>query len=128
VVLAGILAVLGLGVLGHALVSSMSDRRRELAVLRALGLVRRQVNAAVRWHALTLASIALLVGIPLGLAAGRWAWRLFENDLGAGGEPVTPTLALGALLVAAAVVTCLLAVWPARRAQSTPPAAVLRAG
>ena len=51
-------------------------------MLKTLGLVRRQVLSVVEWQALSLAGVALLVGVPLGLLAGRWAWVLFAGAAG----------------------------------------------
>ena len=47
------------------------ERRRELAVLRALGCSGRQLTASVRWHAFTVVAVAIVVGAPLGIAVGR---------------------------------------------------------
>jgi hypothetical protein len=87
--LAGLLAVLAASALGHLLVTSIR-RRRDLAILKALGFVRGQVSAAVAWQATTVAAISLTVGLPLGVALGRWAWSLLIDLIGLGAEPVTP--------------------------------------
>jgi hypothetical protein len=124
--LAGLLAVLGAATLGHLLVSSVRRRRRDLAVLKTLGFVRRQVSATVAWQATTLAAVALLVGLPLGVAAGRWAWVLVNRGVGSPAEPVTPTLAVLAVVPVTVLVANLIAALPARAAAATRPAVVLR--
>ncbi|HET6873872.1 MAG TPA: ABC transporter permease, partial [Acidimicrobiales bacterium] len=48
-ILAGLLAVLGIAMIGHALVTSVRRRRRDLAVLKTLGFVKREVAIAVAW-------------------------------------------------------------------------------
>ena len=73
--LAGFLIVLGLGAVAHALMTVSRRRAKELAVLRAVGLSPRQAAACVGWQAVVVAAIALLIGIPVGLAIGREAWR-----------------------------------------------------
>src|SRR5215208_6151384 len=92
--LAVLLAVLGAATLGHLLVTVIRRRRRDLGVLKTIGFVRGQVAATVAWQATTLALLALLVGLPLGLVAGRWAWLLLNRDLHSLAGPVTPTIAL----------------------------------
>jgi hypothetical protein len=124
--LAGLLAVLGAATLGHLLVTSVRRRRRDLAVLKTLGFVRRQVSATVAWQATTLAGLALLVGLPLGVAAGRWAWILVNRGLGSLAGPVTPFLAVLAVVPATVLVANLVAALPARAAAATWPAVVLR--
>jgi hypothetical protein len=125
VLLAALLAVLGAATLGHLLVTSVRRRRRDLAVLKTLGFVRRQVSATVAWQATTLAALALLVGLPLGVAAGRWAWLLVNAGLGSGAGPVTPVPVL-AVVPATVLVANLVAALPARAAAATRPAVVLR--
>ena len=61
--------------LALALLTSVRQRRRELALLKTLGLTRRQVMAAVAWQASVILVIAALIGVPLGrpppLGVGR---------------------------------------------------------
>ena len=125
--LSGLLALAAIGTLVHVLVTSVRRRRRDLAVLKTLGFVRRQVSATVAWQASTLAGIALLIGLPLGVAVGRWAWTFFANAIGV--VPV-PVVDLPPLLIAVPVTLLLanlIALIPGRLAAATRPAAVFRA-
>jgi predicted lysophospholipase L1 biosynthesis ABC-type transport system permease subunit len=124
--LAALLAVLGAATLGHTLVISTRRRRRDLAVLKTLGFVRRQVWATLAWQATTMAVVALLVGLPLGVAAGRWAWMLVAEGLESPAGPVIPALTLLLAVPAAVLVANLTAALPARAAAGTRPAVVLR--
>jgi hypothetical protein len=85
--LGGVLALLAAATLAHTLISSVRRRRRDLAVLRTLGFVRRQVWLSVFWQTATLVAVALVIGIPLGALLGRFAWNVFAEDLGAISEP-----------------------------------------
>jgi hypothetical protein len=80
-VLAALLAVLGIAVLGQLAVVSGRRWQRDFAILKALGLLRRQVREITAWQATILAGLALLIGVPLGLAAGRWSWQLFSQHV-----------------------------------------------
>jgi ABC-type antimicrobial peptide transport system permease subunit len=126
VLLAALLGLLGAATLGHLLVTVLRRRRRDLGVLKTLGFVRGQVAATVAWQATTLAFLALLVGLPLGLVAGRWAWLLVNRDLHSLASPVTPTIALLVAVPATMLVANLVAALPARAAAATRPAVVLR--
>lgn len=126
-VLAGLLAVLGLAMITHALATGVRRRRRDFAVLKTLGFVRGQVGATIAWQATTLAALALLIGIPLGIGAGRWVWTLFADELGV---PPQPQVSLPALLLAVPatlLVANLVAAVPGRIAARMRPAPVLRA-
>jgi putative ABC transport system permease protein len=125
-VLALFLILMGIAVTVHTLVTSVQRRRRDLATLKTIGFVRPQVMTTVTSQASVFALIGLALGIPLGIAAGRWAWTAFADQLGVPPSPIVPLV-----LVAIAVpVTLLLAIaaaaLPGRSAARTSPAVVLR--
>ena len=101
-------------------------RRRELALLKALGMTRRQVRAIVAWQTSITLGIALLIGIPLGILAGRLAWRAFAGSLGVAPVTVVPVLlaiaGAAALLIAGNTLTSV----PGAIAARTSPSIALR--
>jgi hypothetical protein len=125
-VLAGVLALLAAVTLAHTLVSSVRRRRRDLAVLKTIGFVRRQVSLAVVWQATTLSAIALLIGVPLGSALGRWAWSLFTTQLGVSADAVTPPLPILLTVPATLLAANAIAAVPAWVAGRSPSALILR--
>jgi hypothetical protein len=126
VALAGVLALtMALG-MTLAIAVAAKARRRELAVLRALGCVGRQLRATVRWQALTVAAVGLAVGIPIGLAAGRLAYGAFAHGLGVAPDATVPLAWLAVLVVATVGVGLLAAAAPAHRAARIPAAETLR--
>lgn len=127
VVLAGFLGLLAAAAVGHALVVSVRARRREVAVLRALGLVRSQVRAVVASQAGVTVAVGLVLGLPLGVAAGRWSWGLVADGLGVLDRPVVSLAACLATVGTALAVAALLAAVPTRAAARLRPAGVLRA-
>lgn len=90
------------------LLTGVRHCRRELAVLKTLGLTRPQVIRVMSWQASALAAAALLVGLPLGVVAGRWSWALFAASVGVAGQADVPVplvlLAIPAALVLANVI------------------------
>lgn len=126
VILAALLGALALATLTHILVTGVTRRRRDLAVLKVLGFVRRQVGVVVLTQSLTIVGVALVVGVPLGAAVGRLAWSLFSEQQGAVTEVVIPVGAIALVVPAALLAASLLALLPARFAAGTAPAATLR--
>jgi ABC-type antimicrobial peptide transport system permease subunit len=124
--LAALLAMLALLAVGHAIVTSVRRRRRELAVLKALGFDRRQTGATVVWQASTLATVGLIVGIPVGLIIGRLVWHRVADSLGVSTAPTIPKLALLLTVACALAAVNLIAFLPARAAARTRPAVALR--
>jgi ABC-type lipoprotein release transport system permease subunit len=125
-VLAGLLAALAIATLAHTLVTSIRRRRRDLAILKTLGFLPNQVRRAVAWQASSFCALALLIGIPLGVAVGRWVWIVFARQLGIVPEPVAPPLGLLLIVPATVIVANLVAAWPARLAGRIRPAVALR--
>ena len=129
VVLASILAALAALAaltLAHLLVTSTRRRRRDVAVLRTLGFVPRQVHGAVATQATTLATLALVLGVPLGVLAARLLWLAFAHGLGIVPRPVLPVAALLILVPATVVAANAIAYLPGRRAARGPVAQALR--
>jgi ABC-type antimicrobial peptide transport system permease subunit len=124
--LAGALAVGAFGALGLTLGASVRRRRRDLAVLKTLGFTRRQLAEAVAWQASISVAIGTVVGIPLGIALGRFLWTLFAHELYAVPHPTVSVVSVIAVAVGALVLANLVAVVPAVRAARTPTALVLR--
>ena len=126
-VLAGLLAVVGVAVLGQFIVVAGRRRRRDFAVMKALGMVRRQISAITAWQVSILTGLALLTGLPLGVAAGRWSWALFAHGLGIPADASTPARQV-LLMVPAVILTAnAVAFWPGRAAARLNPAETLRA-
>jgi hypothetical protein len=124
--LGALVTLLGLGTVGHALLSAVRRRRRDLAVLNAIGFTSRDTRAAIRYQALTFAAVAVLIGVPVGIAGGRSSWAVAAHQLGIVNRPVVPALGvtLGALLLVALLVG--VAAVLARLAGRVPTAALLR--
>ena len=126
-VLAGILAVLGLAVLGQFAAVSARRRRRDFAIMKVLGLLRRQLIAVTAWQVTTLTGLALLVGLPVGVAAGHWAWALFAAAAGLSPGAITP-VPLVLLMVPAAILAANAIAFPSGQLTARlRPAAALRA-
>lgn len=120
------LIVFGVASLVHVLFVSVARRRREVGLLKALGLVRRQIAFSVWWQTTTVALVGIVVGVPVGIIVGQAIWQAFARNLGVLPEPVV----LGSVIVAVAagtlVVANLLAIGPAVVASRSRPASLLR--
>jgi ABC-type lipoprotein release transport system permease subunit len=109
----------------HALVQTSQRRRTELGVLRAIGFTRGQVSGAIGWQATALAGLATVLGLPLGIAVGRWVWTFVAQGLGVVPRP-TFGLALFLLVPCAALVAAAAGAMLGALAGRTPAAVALR--
>jgi hypothetical protein len=124
--LAAVLALLAVGTLAHVLVTGVRRRRRDLAVLKTLGLTRSQLLRLVSWQASALATAALLAGLPLGVLAGRWSWALFAGATGVPGQADVPLPLVLLAIPAVLLLANLIATGPGWAAARTRPALILR--
>ena len=124
--LAGLIALTMVIGLVASLGRAIRVRRRELAVLRALGCRGSQIYATLCWQALTVVVIGLLVGIPLGVIAGSALWRRFASGLGIVPGPVFPLTGIAIVIGAALVVSICAALPSGHRATAERPADGLR--
>jgi hypothetical protein len=114
--LGGFLALLAVGAVGHALATAVRRRRHDVAVLRVLGLTRRQARLTVVTQATILACAGLLFGVPLGVALGRTVWRVVADNTPVFYVPPLAILALALIGPAALLMANLLAAVPGHRA------------
>ncbi|HTZ42772.1 MAG TPA: FtsX-like permease family protein [Jatrophihabitans sp.] len=114
--LAIVIAVLGII---NTLALSVVERRREIGMLRAVGLVRAQVRRTIYLESTLIALFGAIVGVALGLVFGSLFVRTLR-DAGLGTISVPMTQAVVMLLLAA-VVGVLASLWPAARAARTRP-------
>ena len=126
-VLAAVLVLFAIGTLAHLLVTGVRRRRRDLAVLKTLGFARPQVLGAVAWEATAFAAVALLIGLPAGILAGRWAWVFFADAAGVSADATVPLTAILLAVPVTLALANLIAAWPGWTAARLRPAAVLRA-
>ena len=100
-ILAGMLAAGAVIALALTLAASVRRRSRELALLKILGFVRGQVVAAVIWQAVVIVAIGTVIGVPLGVAAGRFLWVSFATELYVVPQPVISTIMIATTVVSA---------------------------
>ena len=124
--LAGLIVLLGMMMLGNTLVTSVRRRRRDLAILKTIGFVRPQVAAVVAWQATSFALLALLVGLPLGIAGGQWAWSAVDSGLGSASPAIVPVLAVALIVPGTLVAANAISAGPGWRAARVHPASVIR--
>jgi predicted lysophospholipase L1 biosynthesis ABC-type transport system permease subunit len=107
--LGGLLGTIALVSVAVTLAAAARRRRRDLAVLRSLGLARPQVHALQAGQATAFLLLALTVGVPVGVVLGRVSWTVAADGLGSEAAPVVPLLGLAASVAILLVVVNLYA-------------------
>jgi FtsX-like permease family len=126
-VLAGMVAAGAVVALALTLAASARRRSRDLALLKTLGFVRRQVVAVVIWQAAVPVAIGTVIGVPLGIATGRFLWTRFASELYVVPQPAISVVTVTAVAISALALAILTAIVPGWRAARTSVATILRA-
>jgi len=97
----------------NTLVLTVFERTREIGMLRAVGLTRRQTRQMIRHESI----VTSLIGAALGIVVGFFLAILVTHALSDEGIVfAVPYLSIVYFVIAAIVVGLLAAIWPARRA------------
>jgi putative ABC transport system permease protein len=111
--LAIIIALLGIA---NTLALSIFERKRELGLLRAVGMTRRQVRRMIRWEAVITALYGALLGLVLGIALGWAMVKALESEGLTFGFPYQ---LLTQYVIAAAIGGVVASIWPSIRGART---------
>jgi putative ABC transport system permease protein len=109
-VMAIVISIFGIA---NTLALSIHERTRELGMLRAIGMSRRQVRTMIRYESVITALIGAILGMVLGLVFAALIAQPLKDE---GFVLSYPIGSLAVLLVVAAVLGVLAAIGPARRA------------
>ena len=109
--LAVIIALIGIA---NTLALSIYERTRELGLLRAVGMSRRQLRSSIRWESVIIALLGTLVGLVIGFFFG---WAVIEALKDQGFTRFAPPAGqLILVVIVGGLAGVLAAVFPARRA------------
>ena len=110
-ILLGLSIIVSLFGIVNTLVLTVFERTRELGMLRAVGMTRRQTRRMIRHESVVTALIGAALGIPVGIGLAA----LFDQAIG--GIPfAVPWGTMIVFVIAAIIVGLLAAIFPARRA------------
>jgi putative ABC transport system permease protein len=112
--LLGLAIIIALMGIANTLALSITERIREVGLLRAVGMTRPQLRAAIRWESVIIALQGTLLGLVIGIFFG-WALTAALHDQGITVFRV-PVTALLIVVLLAALAGALAAVLPSRRA------------
>lgn len=124
-VIVGFSAVIAAVGVVNALALGVLQRRRELGLLRVLGLTGSQVRRMIVTEAVQMVVAAVLTGLVLGVVYGWIGGQTLLGSLGTPVVPVLPPMTVGIVVVGALVLAVVATIAPVRRAMRVPPTEAL---
>jgi ABC-type antimicrobial peptide transport system permease subunit len=126
VLLAGLVLVLALVTAFQGVSHSTRLRQREAGTLQALGMTPRAIGTMVGAHTAVVLLVAVAIGIPLGLAAGRQVWQQIASRAHVIDHPVPAWIGMAWMVALFFLGTAILTLAPALRTLRQRPAEALR--
>jgi ABC-type lipoprotein release transport system permease subunit len=83
--------VLAAVILVYVIVTGARSHRRDLAVLRAIGLGPNHVRRVLMWQGVLTTFVSVAVGLPIAIVAGAAMWRRVAGDTGVQRDPAIPS-------------------------------------
>lgn len=124
-VIVGFSAVIAAVGVVNALALGVLQRRRELGLLRVLGLTGAQVRRMIVTEAVQMVVAAVVTGLVLGVVYGWIGGQTLLGSLGTPVTPVLPPMTIGIVVVGALVLAIAATIAPVRRAMRVPPTEAL---
>ena len=124
-VIVGFSAVIAAVGVVNALALGVLQRRRELGLLRVLGLTGAQVRRMIVTEAVQMVVAAVVTGLVLGTVYGWIGGQTLLGSVGGVVSPVLPLPTVGIVVVGALVLAVVATVAPVRRAMRVPPTEAL---
>ncbi|GAA1493408.1 ABC transporter permease [Curtobacterium herbarum] len=124
-VIVGFSAVIAAVGVVNALALGVLQRRRELGLLRVLGLTGAQVRRMIVTEAVQMVVAAVVTGLVLGTAYGWLGGQTLLGTLRSVTAPVLPPTTIAVVVVGALVLAVVATVAPVRRAMRVPPTEAL---
>jgi len=127
IVLAAFFALIAVVALTNAVATALVRRRRDIAVLRAIGFTPRQSGRVLLSMVSTTALVGVIGGVPLGLVIGNRLWQAVAEGMNVAPSSVTPIVVVAVAVIGALVVANLVGAVPAALAARRAAAVDLRA-
>ena len=86
-------------------------------VLKVLGMTSRAVGRTIQVQSGVTMALGVLIGVPLGIAGGRWAWRAYASEIDVIDVGSIPFLAVVLVAALAGLLAFVVALGPALAAR-----------
>lgn len=100
----GVISLIGITNIFNTITTNMELRSREFAMLKSIGMTKREFTRMIRLESILYCGKSLLIGVPIGIALSLLLYRAFME-----GAELGYTLPWGGILIAAAAVLLLIA-------------------
>ncbi len=118
--------LVGIAGLGVMMVRAVRERRRSIGVLRALGFQARTVQRSFLTESSFVALEGIVIGVVLAVITSYLLFANYASFQGSGISFPVPWRTIGVVVVASALASVAVTLWPANRAAQIKPAVALR--
>ena len=98
----GVITLIGITNIFNTITTNMNLRKKEFAMLKSIGMTRKEFNRMIRLESIFYGVKSLIIGIPIGLVLSYGMYNVFRNSMEM--EYVLPYKSIAVAIVFVAVV------------------------
>ena len=98
----GVITLIGITNIFNTITTNMNLRKKEFAMLKSIGMTRKEFNRMIRLESIFYGVKSLVIGIPIGLVLSYGMYNVFRNSMEM--EYVLPYKAIAVAVIFVAVV------------------------
>lgn len=121
IVMLAVSVVVALVGVTNTLALSVVERRRENAMLRALGMTKAGIRKMIRWETLLIAGVSIVIGVALGIGFGAFGVSALPIEGEFTRHIIVPWAQVGGAVAIALIAALLASILPARQAAKASP-------
>ncbi len=88
-----VITLIGITNIFNTITTNMNLRKKEFAMLKSIGMTKKEFNRMVRLESILYGLKSLIIGIPIGTILSYFIYKMFKTDLGMGYVlPIKPIL------------------------------------
>ena len=98
----GVITLIGITNIFNTITTNMNLRKKEFAMLKSIGMTKREFNRMIRLESIFYGVKSLVIGIPIGIVLSYGMYKVFENSMEM--EYVLPYKAIAVAMIFVAVI------------------------
>lgn len=77
-----VITLIGITNIFNTITTNMNLRRKEFAMLKSIGMTKKEFNRMIRLESIFYGIKSLIIGIPIGILLSYGMYKMFENNMG----------------------------------------------
>ncbi len=98
-----VITLIGVTNIFNTITTNMNLRKKEFAMLKSIGMTKKEFNRMIRLESIFYGSKALIIGLPIGIGLSYFIYKVFDTNIGMGYVPPYKAIIVAIIFVALVV-------------------------